>query len=569
MKKFLSLFVALISVVSMYALQYNVTVPAGTNACYIAGEMTSWSHQEMTKVDATHYTITIDGANASMKYKYCSGPGWSYVEKDHGGGEIGDRTYTENDVVATWAAVYVPVVITGDPKDITVKAKMPAGWTNTITAWVGETGKAGSEIVPTKEGDWYVYTKHCVEMNIIFKNGAGWNGDANQTVDIEHITESTCYQIVAGSGKANYVVIDCEGGDTPDNPNPGTGLTYSVIVPAGTKACYIAGEMNEWTQTAMTKVDETHYTITYDNATSSMKYKYCSGPSWDYVEMQADGVTDIQDRTYATYDIVAKWKAVYDPNGSTTPDNPNPGTGLTYSVTVPVGTKACYIAGEMNEWTHVAMTKVDETHYTITYTNATEAMKYKYCSGPSWEYVEMQADGVTDIQERTYAANDVVAGWKAVYVPEDNPNPDTPNPDDPNEEGKIVVKAQVPAHWTYIISAWVWETGGEGRVVFPTQEGNWYVIREACQTKLNVVFRNGADWSTDANKTVDITLSESTCIKLSQTGTSAATYTVVDCETTDLEDVTTQEKANKFIQDGHLFILHNGVLYNVYGQIVK
>jgi hypothetical protein len=86
---------------------------------------------------------------------------------------------------------------------------------------------------------------------------------------------------------------------------------------------------------------------------------------------------------------------------------------------------------------------------------------------------------------------------------------------------------------------------------------------------LNVVFRNGADWSTDANKTVDITLSESTCIKLSQTGTSAATYTVVDCETTDLEDVTTQEKANKFIQDGHLFILHNGVLYNVYGQIVK
>ena len=569
MKKFLSLFVALISVVSMYALQYNVTVPAGTNACYIAGEMTSWSHQEMTKVDATHYTITIDGANASMKYKYCSGPGWSYVEKDHGGGEIGDRTYTENDVVATWAAVYVPVVITGDPKDITVKAKMPATWTNTITAWVWETGKEGSEIVPTKEGDWYVYTKHCVEMNIIFKNGAGWNGDANQTVDIEHIAESTCYQIVAGSGKANYVVVDCEGGDTPENPNPGTGLTYSVIVPAGTKACYIAGEMNEWTQTAMTKVDETHYTITYDNATSSMKYKYCSGPSWDYVEMQADGVTDVQDRTYSANDVVAVWKAVYTPTDTPNPDDPNPGTELTYNVTVPAGTKACYIAGEMNEWTHVAMTKVDETHYTITYTNATEAMKYKYCSGPSWDYVEMQADGVTDIQERTYAANDVVAVWKAVYVPEDNPNPDTPNPDDPNEEGKIVVKAQVPAHWTYIISAWVWETGGEGRVVFPTQEGNWYVIREACQTELNVVFRNGADWSSDANKTVDITLSESTCIKLSQTGTSAATYTVVDCETTDLEDVTTQEKANKFIQDGHLFILHNGVLYNVYGQIVK
>ena len=34
---------------------YTVNVPAGTNECYIAGEMNDWTHQEMTKVNATQF----------------------------------------------------------------------------------------------------------------------------------------------------------------------------------------------------------------------------------------------------------------------------------------------------------------------------------------------------------------------------------------------------------------------------------------------------------------------------------------------------------------------------------
>ena len=87
-------------------LTYNVTVPAGTYACYIAGEMTGWSHQEMTKVDDTHYTITIVGATENQQYKYCSGPSWDYAENIDGGG---NRTaHSENDVVTGWAKVYNP-----------------------------------------------------------------------------------------------------------------------------------------------------------------------------------------------------------------------------------------------------------------------------------------------------------------------------------------------------------------------------------------------------------------------------------------------------------------------------
>ena len=83
-------------------LTYNVQVPTGTEKCYIAGEMNGWAFQEMTKIDDTHYTITIEGAEKTHKYKYTCGEGWDYVEKKADGSDIGDRTWTANDVVAKW-----------------------------------------------------------------------------------------------------------------------------------------------------------------------------------------------------------------------------------------------------------------------------------------------------------------------------------------------------------------------------------------------------------------------------------------------------------------------------------
>lgn len=86
-------------------LTYTVTVPTGTEKCYIAGEMTSWSFQEMTPTaNANEFTITIDGATTAHKYKYACGDGWAYVEKKADGSELdADRTYNANDVVAKWA----------------------------------------------------------------------------------------------------------------------------------------------------------------------------------------------------------------------------------------------------------------------------------------------------------------------------------------------------------------------------------------------------------------------------------------------------------------------------------
>ena len=62
MKKTLLLSLGCAVAMSASALTYNVTVPAGTQACYIAGDMTEWLFMEMQQVDALHYTIDLPEA---------------------------------------------------------------------------------------------------------------------------------------------------------------------------------------------------------------------------------------------------------------------------------------------------------------------------------------------------------------------------------------------------------------------------------------------------------------------------------------------------------------------------
>lgn len=130
MKKLLLLAAAFAAFCSASALTYNVTVPAGTKACYIAGEMTVWAFTEMTKVNETTYTVEIATATAADKYKYCSGPSWDYVEKTAGGADVQDREYSSADVVEKWAAIYDPGEV-ATYVDITVMinyAEAPTIW---------------------------------------------------------------------------------------------------------------------------------------------------------------------------------------------------------------------------------------------------------------------------------------------------------------------------------------------------------------------------------------------------------------------------------------------------------
>ena len=67
---------------------------------------------------------------------------------------------------------------------ITIKAKMPNHWYSQITAWVWTTASDGHVVYPTYKNGWYVITVNTPTINIIFRNGTGWTGDTNQTVDL-------------------------------------------------------------------------------------------------------------------------------------------------------------------------------------------------------------------------------------------------------------------------------------------------------------------------------------------------------------------------------------------------
>ena len=90
-------------------LTYTVTVPAGTEKCYIAGNMNGWAFQEMEAVtgETNKFTITIVGAKETDEYKYACQADWAYAEVIDGGG---NRTqWTALDNVTAWNAPAEPV----------------------------------------------------------------------------------------------------------------------------------------------------------------------------------------------------------------------------------------------------------------------------------------------------------------------------------------------------------------------------------------------------------------------------------------------------------------------------
>ena len=211
-------------------------------------------------------------------------------------------------------------------------------------------------------------------------------------------------------------------------------LVYNVTVPAGTKACYITGELNGWSPsaTALTKIDETHYTIDLPNATAEMKYQYLSGPDWKYIEKDASGAA-ITDRTWSANDVVVKWLENFIPDER----------DVTIEVLVPTDVKVLYIVGSFNGWSSPAdptkMTFVSQDLngkvFSIKVHSAdAKNMEFKFCSGPSWSYqqTDPKANFVYGTTENSTAV--VVNTFQGYF--------------DPEKTGTINITATVPAGTT-------------------------------------------------------------------------------------------------------------------------
>ena len=82
-------------------LTYTVTVPAGTENCYLVGAMNGWDVEnpiEMTKQGENVFTTTLEGVATTDEYKYISQKGtWDYADVQET-----NRTWTANDVVTAW-----------------------------------------------------------------------------------------------------------------------------------------------------------------------------------------------------------------------------------------------------------------------------------------------------------------------------------------------------------------------------------------------------------------------------------------------------------------------------------
>ena len=305
---------------------FSVTVPAGTNSCWIVGSFNSWNNNDkkLTKVDATHYTITMDDATwaagvttANVQYKYCSGGGdWAYVEKYADGSEIhanrvytGTNTWTDPnkvlpdetqigtngvDVVARWATVWADIPPL--PLNVTIDVLVPKGTfqcyvVGTFNSWAGPTAPADSckmKLIATNPDgtmvfEKTVFTADANKLAFHFCCGPDWafeqlapTGDFHYPGDVSSAVVTSWKKIFDPSTLGN--------------------VTVTATVPAGTGPnVWIQGGWLGWNFASggggqlMTKNVDGTFSYTINNVAGT-EYKLYNRQDWGFVEADALGV---------------------------------------------------------------------------------------------------------------------------------------------------------------------------------------------------------------------------------------------------------------------------------------
>ena len=346
MKKIFTFAIALMSLLAVNAanVTFTVTVPQDpanpttntTNECWMVGSFQGWNIDaavQMTKVDNTHYTVTLDDATFivyngvqvtrdNMEYKYSSGlgGGWAYIEKNADGSERGNHMYADFngvDVVARWALTFVPH--TPQPMNVTIDVLVPAGTiqcyiVGNFNGWAGPTAPADSckmvKVSDFPDGTMLfektIFTSDAVLLAYHFCSGPDWSYEqADPTGDYKY----PLVQPIVNSWKKIY------------DPSKVGNLTINATVPAGTTDVWAQGSWIGWNFVSAGGVGGQKCTKNADgtfsftaNLVLSIEYKMYNGQSWANEEANADGssLTANRSAVYPTDNntsiTVAAWK---------------------------------------------------------------------------------------------------------------------------------------------------------------------------------------------------------------------------------------------------------------------
>ncbi|MDD4489605.1 MAG: T9SS type A sorting domain-containing protein [Paludibacter sp.] len=299
MKKVFTLVIALLGLYAMLqpvaALTYNVTVPVGTDACYIVGGMNNWSfNNRMTKVDATHFTIDLPNAKETDEYKYWSGPDWKYEEADaQGQKREKNRTWQENDVVESWLEVFKL-----DERDVTIDVLAPAevkvlyivgafdNWASPSEAYKMD---FVSEDVNGKIFSKTVHSIDAINMEFKFCAGPAWSYEqTDPSTNYKYGTTESSTAVVVNAFKAIY-----------DPDKTGT-INITATVPVGTDSVWIMGDFLGWNMdNAMKATKNQDGTFSFAiPMVMSIEYRLYNKPDWGYPEVgEADPTKELPNRS--------------------------------------------------------------------------------------------------------------------------------------------------------------------------------------------------------------------------------------------------------------------------------
>ena len=371
------------------------------------------------------YTLTGLAAETAYELQVVLGGNWYGYEElqtiptgvENKEGHIAFTLADAGDVVVTYN-VENGITLTGN-------FAVPTPATYTVVGHkdiLGESWNLASTInIMTETDGNYTLTKTGLKLEArdyeykVVKNGAYGEGEyPNGTNEKVTIAENGVYTIVYTYkvGTSLEAVATKTGDYTPDK------ATYTVagdIALCGTnwKADDETNDMTDngdgtftWAKTGIELVTNVSFKVVKNHDFENESY-----PSENWV-IDIEGSNGVYDITITFTESNKEIKVEKTRTGDL------PMKTLVYTVTVPAGTKQCYIAGGMNVWTAQPMTPAGTNKFSISIDNVTIATEYKYTckdGDDTWAYVEKK-NGNVNVEDRTYNANDVVERWNRIDI---------------------------------------------------------------------------------------------------------------------------------------------------------